>query len=401
MSETEMFDFAVVGAGIAGASVGWQLARAGASVVVLEREAQPGYHSTGRSAAMFMESYGTEHTRALTRASRAFFLRPPTGFSEHPVLSPRGVLYVGQAGQEPLLEAAHAAYVAQGLRVKRLSATEALEKVPCLKPDALVGAVWDEDAADMDVDALHQGYLKGMKQHGGALKCQSPVLSVEWDEEGWYLTLKGKDAGAQAPQSADDPDVLPSVHENVVRAKVLVNAAGAWADELARLAGVRPLGLVPKRRSAFLFAPPDGLDVRGWPTVLGVDESYYFKPDAGMLLGSPANADPVEPHDVVAEEWDVALGIHQITEATTLTIRRPSHTWAGLRTFAPDSELVIGWDADVDDFFWLVGQGGYGIQTSAGASELAASLLLRQSLPVHLRQFGVSPAVVDPARFRL
>lgn len=146
--------------------------------------------------------------------------------------------------------------------------------------------------------------------------------------------------------------------------------------------------------------PNDGVDVREWPTVLGVDESYYFKPDASVLLGSPANADPVEPHDVVAEEWDVALGIHRILEATTLSIRCPTHTWAGLRTFAPDSELVIGWDADVDDFFWLAGQGGYGIQTAAGASELAASLLLRQPMAECLRQFGVSPAVVDPARFR-
>lgn len=400
MSETVMFDFAVVGAGIAGASVAWQLARAGASVVVLEREAQPGYHSTGRSAAMFMESYGTEHTRALTRASRAFFLKPPTGFSEYPILSPRGVLYVGQTGQEALLEAAHAAYAAQGLKVKRLSAAEALERVPCLKPDTLVGAVWDEDAADMDVDALHQGYLKGMKQHGGVLKCQSPVQSIGRDEGGWRLILKGAASSAPATQPVDGPDAPAAARDDTVRARVLVNAAGAWADQLAQLAGVQPLGLVPKRRSAFLFAPPEGIDVRAWPTVLGVDESYYFKPDAGVLLGSPANADPVEPHDVVAEEWDVALGIHQITEATTLTIRRPSHTWAGLRTFAPDSELVIGWDTDIDDFFWLAGQGGYGIQTAAGASELAASLLLRQPLPAHLGQFGVSPAVVDPARFR-
>ncbi len=371
-------DFAIIGAGMAGASVAYRLAGTGASVCVLEREAQPGYHATGRSAAMFMESYGTAHTRALTLASRAFFEAPPVGFADQPVLSARGVLYVAQAGQEALLEAARQAYAEQGLAIRQLDAAEALARVPCLRPDTLIGALLDEAAADMDVDALHQGYIKGAKHSGAEFLCGAELSRAQRSEGCWTLAL------------ADGRSL---------RARVLVDAAGAWADPVAALCGVKPLGLVPKRRSAFLFAPPAGTDVRGWPVVLGVDEGYYFKPDAGVLLGSPANADPVEPHDVVAEELDVAIGIHRIMEATTLEIRRPSHTWAGLRTFAPDGELVIGWDRAVEGFFWLAGQGGYGIQTAAGASELAAALLLDQPLSPQLRRFGVSPAVVDPARF--
>lgn len=379
MDFPDLVDVAVVGAGMAGASLGYQLSQDGVSAVVLEGESQPGYHATGRSAAMFMETYGTPHTRALTRASRAFFLNPPPGFTEHPILSPRGVLYVAQPGQEALLDAAVAAYARESITVERLTPAQALALVPCLKPDQLIGAILDRDAADMDVHALHQGYLKGMRAAGVSLHCHSAVQSARRQDDVWLLALSSG---------------------QVVRARTIVNAAGAWADAVADVCGVRPLGIQPKRRSAFLFEPPQGMDIRAWPTVLGVDESYYFKPDAGLLLGSPANADPVPPHDVVAEELDVATGIHRITEATTLEIRRPRHVWAGLRSFAPDNEFVIGWDADAAGFFWLAGQGGYGIQTAAGAAALASALLQRRPVPSSLTALGVSPAVVEPSRLR-
>lgn len=377
MNLPDIVDVAIVGAGMAGASLAYQLGQDGVSAVVLERESQPGYHATGRSAAMFMETYGTPHTRALTRASRAFFLNPPPGFTDHPILSPRGVLYVAQQGQEALLDAAVAAYASESIAVERLTPAQALALVPCLKPDQLIGAILDHHAADMDVHALHQGYLKGMRANGVSLHCNAQVQAAQRQGDVWQLSLSSG---------------------QTVRAHAVVNAAGAWADTLAGLCGARPLGIVPKRRSAFLFEPPQGVDIRQWPTVLGVDESYYFKPDAGLLLGSPANADPVPPQDVVAEELDVAMGIHRITEATTLEIRRPRHVWAGLRSFAPDSEFVIGWDPDTAGFFWLAGQGGYGIQTAAGASALAAALLQRRPVPAALTTLGVSPDVVDPAR---
>jgi D-arginine dehydrogenase len=375
-----VFDFAVIGAGMAGASVAYRLAREGASVAVLERESQPGYHSTGRSAAMFMESYGTEQIRALTRASREFFERPPEGFCAHPLLHPRGVLYVGTAGQESLLEDALAQYRREGLRADMLDAVQAKAMVPCLEEDRLIGAVYDVDATDIDVAELHQGFLRGMAKLGARLRCDAELAAAARDERDgvWTLTLSGGDA---------------------VRACAVVNAAGAWADPVAALCGAHVLGIEPRRRSAFTFAAPEGTDVGSWPAVIGVDESFYFKPDAGQLLGSPANADPVAPHDVVPEEIDIALGIHHIEALTSLRIRRPRHVWAGLRSFAPDGDFVIGWDPRRQGFFWLAGQGGYGIQTSAGASAAACALLLGRALPEFLARQGVDADRLSPRRF--
>lgn len=379
MTTSNIYDFAIVGAGMAGASLGYQLGRAGAKAVVLEREAQPGYHSTGRSAAMFMETYGTPHTRALTKASRDFYVSPPPGFADHPILTPRGVLYVAQDGQEAMLDQAASAYASEGLEVERLDPEQARAMVPCLKPDHLVGAILDRHASDMDVDTLHQGYLRGMRKDGVVLQCNADVASARRKDGLWQIELRSGET---------------------ILARVIVDAAGAWADAVAEASGVSPLGIQPKRRAAFLFDAPEGVDIRAWPTVLGVDESYYFKPDAGVLLGSPANADPVPPQDVQPEELDIATGIYRITEATDLQIRRPRNTWAGLRSFAPDGEFVIGWDDAAEGFFWLAGQGGYGIQTAAGAAELAAALLLRRPVPERMTKLGVSPPIVDPARLR-
>ncbi|CAB5682066.1 D-amino acid dehydrogenase small subunit [Delftia tsuruhatensis] len=379
MMDNQVLDFAVIGAGMAGASVAWRLAGAGASVLVLEREPQPGYHATGRSAAMFMESYGTEQIRALTRASRAFYDAPPEGFCEHALLQPRSVLYVGTVGQEAQLDDALAMYRRDGLRAERIDARQACALVPCLDEAQLAGAVHDLDAMDIDVAGLHQGFLRGMARAGARLRCGAELAGAERDGQGlWSLTL----------------------HDGTrVRARAVVNAAGAWADAVARLCGAQALGIEPRRRSAFTFAAPEGEAIHDWPAVVGVDESFYFKPDAGQLLGSPANADPVAPHDVVAEELDVAIGIDRIESLTRLRIRRPRHVWAGLRSFAPDDDFVIGWDVRREGFFWLAGQGGYGIQTAAGASAAAAALLMHESLPGELLAQGVDAARLSPARF--
>lgn len=374
-----VYDYVIVGAGMAGVSLAYRLPEE-AHVLVLERESHAAYHSTGRSAAMFVETYGTETIRALTVAGNDFFSHPPAGFSDQPILLPRGVLYVGTAEQQGLLDSQYQDWHEQGLDVSRLSAEEALAMVPCLDPEQLAGALYDGQGQDMDVHALHQGFLKGAQTKGVKLRLDTEVLSAKWDGECWEVQLNS------------EPTPL--------RTRVLVNAAGAWADTLAERCGVQALGIQPKRRSAFLFSPPEGVDHREWPAVIDIGEEFYFKPDAGMLLGSPANADDVDAHDVVAEELDVATGIYRIEERTQLRIRRPSHTWAGLRSFAPDGELVIGQDAQCPGFFWLAGQGGYGIQTAAGASLLAASLLQKQDLPESLKALKIDPAVVSPARFR-
>jgi D-arginine dehydrogenase len=325
---TVQAEFVIIGAGIAGASIGYWLAPH-AKVVLLERESQPGYHSTGRSAALFMESYGTPQVRALTMASRAFFESPPPGFAEHPLLTPRGAMIVATLGQEQLLEEHWQVLSAVTARAKRLSADVVCALVPALRRERVIGAVLEPDASDMDVHAIHQGYLRGVKRAGGTLLCDAPVTSVDRVRDTWRVT-----AGAQS-----------------IEARVVINAAGAWADEVATLAGVPRIGLQPKRRSAFIFAPPPGLATAEWPMAIGADEDWYFIPDAGMLLGSPANADPVPPQDVQPEELDIALAIDRIETMTTLTIRRPTRTWAGLRSFVADGDLVGGFDVRVPNFF--------------------------------------------------
>lgn len=377
------FDVAIVGAGMAGASFAWRVAGS-CSVVLIEAEAQPGVHATGRSAAMFMESYGPAGARALTRASRAFYACPPPGFTDVPLLGPRGALYVAGAGQAALIDEQEAAWRAMGTEIMRLDPAQTCRLVPCLRPEALAGALYEREAMDIDVHALHHGFLRGARQRGAHLWTSARLSAANHGV--------GPDGAAWSLELADG---------RALSARTLVNAAGAWADDVARLAGVAPIGLVPRRRSAFTFDAPTGLDVRHWPVVGALDDEagWYFKPDAGRLLGSPANADDTLPHDVQPEELDIAIGIDRIQQATTLTIRRPSSTWAGLRTFSPDGELVIGPDPAQPDFFWLAGQGGYGIQTAAGASELAASLLAGAGLPPGLEAAGVQPQASAAERF--
>jgi len=240
-------------------------------------------------------------------------------------------------------------------------------------------AVLEQAPMDMDVHAIHQGYLRGLKAQGGAIVCDAPVTRCERSGTDWEVEAGGK----------------------TWRAPVLVNAAGAWCDVIAKLTGAQPIGLQPKRRSAFIFAPPEGISIAGWPMVIGAGESFYFKPDAGMLLGSPANEDPVEPQDVQPEEYDIALGIQRIEEATTLRIRRPSRVWAGLRSFVADGDLVGGYDPKLTGFFWVAAQGGYGIQTSPAMGEACAALVREMPIPSLIQDFGLSAAMLSPSRATL
>ncbi len=372
-------DTLIVGAGIAGASLAWRLAQRGHAVTLLEREAQPGTHSTGRSAAHFMESYGPPQVRALTRAGRGFYLNPPAGFSDDALITPRAALTVGRPDQTAQLDAIFEALNGSATRVRRLSAAEALALLPILDPAQVGGGVLDEDGYDMDVNALLQGFLRGARAAGTQLRTGAEVLSATHDGQAWTVALAGGDT---------------------LRAATLVNAAGAWADVLAERAGARPIGIEPRRRSAFTFRAPEDMDPTDWPMVIDADETWYIKPDAGQLLGSPANADPTTPHDVQPEEMDIATGIYRIEEMTTLRIRRPTATWAGLRSFVRDGEIVIGFDAQAPRFFWLAAQGGYGIQSAAGASLLGASQILGDVMPPELAAQGVDMTAVSPARLR-
>ena len=369
-------DFIIIGGGIAGASTGFWLSPHG-KVIVLERESHPAYHSTGRSAALYTAAYGTPQVRALTQASRDFFDAPPAGFCEHPLLTPRGEMTVDFTGDPAELNNQYLSAKATVPEMQMLSAEEACVRLPILRREKVHGAIYDPTASDIDTDALHQGYLRGIRRNQGQVLTDTEVLSLSQDAEGlWQVQTNGQ----------------------TFSAPVIINAAGAWADKIGELAGAQPLGLQPKRRAAFIFAGPEGVDIHHWPMLVSLDESFYMKPDAGMFLGSPANADPVQPHDVQPEELDIAMGIYQIEEATTLTIRRPTRTWAGLRSFVSDGDLLCGFDPQVPGLFWVAAQGGYGIQTSPAMGQASAALVRGEPLPEALSRFGLNAAMLDPAR---
>jgi D-arginine dehydrogenase len=371
------FDVAIVGAGIVGASVAAALSAQAPAlrVLLLEAEAAPGSHSTGRSAAMYEPSYGPPQVRALTRASLAHFTAPPAGFAAAPLLHARDSVFVADAAQLALLDTMFQTLRDEGLPVRWLEGAAVLARVPVLRETAAVAAMLDTSSSDIDVDALLQGFLRVARASGAVLQTGARVRALESGGAGWRILLEG--GGSRS-------------------ARTLVNAAGAWADEVGALAGAECIGLQPCRRSALVFEPPTGLVVHDWPLVIAADETWYFKPDAGLLLGSPANADPVPPHDVVAEELDIATAIARIEAATTLTIRRPRRTWAGLRSFVPDGEPVIGFDRAVPGFFWAAALGGYGIQTSPAVGELVAALLLQRPPPRHLAEAGVRAEALAP-----
>jgi D-arginine dehydrogenase len=364
-------DVLIAGAGIAGSSLAFELAGR-CSVILLEREAQPGYHSTGRSAAMLTETYGTPTVRALARASRGFLAQPPEDFTDHPLLAPRGMLHVARPDQRPALDAAERQ---APLTVRRLGAAEVRALVPLIDPGYVDGGLLEPDAMEIDVGALHQGYLRGLRRRGGALVTDAGISAVERTGRGWRLeTASGS-----------------------FRGSVLVDAAGAWGDQIARLAGVAPIGLVARRRTAILVDPPDGLDARAWPMVIDVDEQFYVKPESGRLLVSPADATAVAPGDVQPEEFDVALAVDRYERLTGRAVRRVTQRWAGLRSFVADADPVVGRDPDVPGFFWLAGQGGFGIMTAPALARIATGLITPGA---GAPDPGVDPARLGPARLR-
>jgi D-arginine dehydrogenase len=327
---------------------------------------------------MIIDSYGPTQVRALTVASREFFERPPAQFATEPLLRPRGALMLGRTGQDELMDEHWNILRTTSAGAQRLNPTETVHLLPVVRRDLLVGGLWEPEAADIDVHALHQGYLRGIRRHGGEIRCNATVTHIER-------------MGAQWTVEAGDCHF---------RARILVNAAGAWCDEIGRLARASPIGLVPKRRTAFTFAPPKHLVTDDWPLTAAIDWSWYMKPDAGLLLGSPANEDPVAPHDVQPEDMDIAIAVDGIEGMTSLEIGRPRSAWAGLRSFVADGDLVGGFDVDLPNFFWIAGQGGYGVQSSAAMGEVCASLIRGRGVPSQIAARGVSEAALAPSRLR-
>ncbi|MDD9877647.1 MAG: FAD-binding oxidoreductase [Magnetovibrio sp.] len=368
-------DVLVIGAGIAGASAASALAGAGAKVILAEMEPQPGYHTTGRSAATFVNSYGNDVIRALNAYSRPVLEGLDTAFSDHPILSPRGALFVAGVRQLDDLQAALDDPPNAGL-LERLEAAEALELSPALRPETVAGAAYEPAAQDIDVNALLMGYLKRFRAAAGALVTGAEITGLLRRAGAWEAETR---AGR-------------------LSAPVLVNAAGAWGDEIAYLAGARPVGLVPKRRTALTFDP--GRPIADWPLTISLDETWYFRPEAGDLLVSPADETPSPPCDSQPEEIDVALCVDRIQSVTTLEISRLVSKRAGLRTFVHDKSPVAGFADDVDGFFWLVGQGGYGIQTAPAMARITAALIDGGGMPRELAERGATEAALGPGRLQ-
>ena len=368
--DRQTFDAIVIGAGIAGATVAAHLS-ADRRVALIEAEEAAGYHSTGRSAAIWILNYGPPDVRVLTGLSRSFFEQPPEGFAEGPILSRRPVVFLAPPEQTEHL----GRLLAEGTGLREAPVEEIGRMIPALRPGYAVQAAIEDDAFDMDVAALHQGFLRLLKSQGGQLALRSRTGRIEEQGGTWHVEVSGGGTFA---------------------APVVVNCSGSWGDTVAEQAGVRPLGLVPKRRTGVVIDPAP-FAVRDWPMVNDVDHTWYIRPEARTkLMVSPADETDMYPHDVQPDELDVAIAIDRMQQAMDIEVRRVEHSWAGLRTFTPDRSLAFGWDPDARGFFWCVGQGGYGIQTSPAAGKLVADVVAG-------RDPGAAGAIltaVDPARFR-
>jgi D-arginine dehydrogenase len=369
-------DVIIIGAGIAGASLAWAIGGK-RNVIVLEREAQPGHHATGRSAAIFVESYGNASVRALTRASRPFFATPPAGFADERLWRRRGMLHIATREQLPNLDKLAAAINVTDGEFEWVEPDEIPAQAPILEKAGLARAILEKNVWDLDVDAIHQGYLRQARNDGAEFRTDCAAESIELSGGCWRV--KSKDEVFESP--------------------VLVNAAGAWADEIARAAGVAPLNLSPLRRTALLIEAPQGKMIEDWPAVVDSDEAFYFKPDAGNLLLSPADETASPPCDAQPDELDIAIAVDRFEKATGHSVKRVKSRWAGLRTFAPDRTPVIGFDAIADGFFWLAGQGGYGIQTSPAMGVGAARLILGGGARTDLPLDEDTLAQLSPKRF--
>lgn len=355
-------DFLVIGGGIAGVSVGARLSHLG-QVRLVEAEAGLGYHASGRSAALFDMCLGAAPIKALNRASHAYHATANGG-----VLSKRGLMLVGRAEDEAVF-----AREAAMMRLTRVSVAEACAVMPILDPDRVAFAGLHEEAWDVDTDRLIQNFAREIRANGGTVTTGARVTAIARTDSGWRV---GTGAGE-------------------IAARVLVNAAGAWVDAVARMAGVAPLGFTPMRRSMARIPAPGGHGVGAWPMVVGAGERWYCKPDAGKLLVSPAEEHPMDPHDAFADDMVLAEGLARYEEMVTEPVTRVETRWAGLRTFAPDRRPVIGFDPAEPAFFWHAGQGGVGFQTAPAASQLAADIVAG-------RPPEIDPALVaalDPARF--
>ena len=373
----ERFDVAVIGGGIAGTSVAAELSK-DRRVLLLEMESQPGYHTTGRSAAVYAAVYGPSPIRALTRASRAFFASPSTSHFSTALFRPRPIMMIARQEQAFALDQT-IAEVGVMTPVERINESAMRKLNPLVKKGYASAAMLDMSGEDIDVAALHQGYLRQFRDFGGDLRCNATVLGLTHTGRDWQINT--------------------GVGEFTVY--TIVNAAGAWAEHIGGLAQAESIGLIPKRRTAAIVAAPTELApdiLASLPITIDIEENFYLKPDAGRLLISPADETPSPACDAQPEDMDIALCVERIEEAFDLQVHRIESKWAGLRSFVADKCPVVGYSTTAPAFFWLAGQGGYGIQTAPALARLAASQVLQRPVPEDIAAEGVDLSEIDPSR---
>ena len=373
----ERFDVAVIGGGIAGTSVAAELSK-DRRVLLLEMESQPGYHTTGRSAAVYAAVYGPSPIRALTRASRAFFTSPSTSQFNTALFRPRPIMMIARQEQAFALDQT-IAEVGVMTPVERINESAIRKLNPLVKTGYASAAMLDMSGEDIDVAALHQGYLRQFRDFGGDLRCNATVLGLTHTGRDWQINT--------------------GVGEFTV--DTIVNAAGAWAEHIGGLAQAESIGLIPKRRTAAIVAAPIELapdTLASLPITIDIEENFYLKPDAGRLLISPADETPSPACDAQPEDMDIALCVERIEEAFDLQVHRIESKWAGLRSFVADKCPVVGYSTTAPAFFWLAGQGGYGIQTAPALARLAASQVLQRPVPEDIAAEGVDLSEIDPSR---
>lgn len=371
----KLFDVLVVGGGIAGVSIGYELASTG-RVGLLEMESTLAYHTTGRSAATWLGTYGNEPIRALTKASRSFLVDPPHDIYETDLASPLGLLYIAGPTRADAIRQLYDDVVGLTPDVQIIDEAAALAHNPLLKPGFVELAMWEDGALDVDVHELHQGYTRGLRSRGASIITSAKVVAAEHDGVAWTLTTSAAES---------------------YRAPIVINAAGAWVDELAMMLGARPVGIQPLRRSIFMVPAHD--TVEHLPMTFDIDHQFYFKHDSGQYLCSPADETLQPAGDAKPDELEIARAIEAINEATVLDVRHVRTAWAGLRSFTPDQTPAVGFDPAVEGLFWYAGQAGFGIQICPAMARLGAALVLSREVPADITSTGLDVATLDPKRF--
>lgn len=371
----KIFDFLVIGGGISGTSAAYELANFG-SVALLESESSLGYHSTGRSAALFTRNFGNKTVRAINQVSETFFNNPPDGFCLNDLLTPRGSLTIATPGQEKKLDLLFN-YATEQNKIEQLTPEETSEMAKIVKSEQVGIGAYEPGVTDIDVASLHQGYIKGFLKRGGEIFKTQPVEQMNYEDEIWQIKT-GK---------------------SEFQAKQIINAAGGWAEQIGILAKAAKIGLVAKRRTAVVVEAPNGIDVNKLPVIEFTDSNAYIKAEGGKLMVCPGDQTPVEPQDIQPDEMDVAILIDWLQNKTNIKVKRIEHSWAGLRSFVADEIPVVGYDAKAPKFFWLAGQGGFGIMMAPTLACACASLIVHKKLPQELLDVGVTADSLSPNRF--